>query len=54
MIRVRKSCASCGRKYTFEAEAGRVDEADPGCPDCEPENHEQIRFEGDDIEALER
>ncbi len=43
-VKVRRSCSTCGRTYTFDAEMGRVMDSDPGCPDCEPENHEHIEF----------
>lgn len=45
IVTVRRSCLKCGRTYVFTAAMGRVMDSDPGCPDCEPENHEHIEFE---------
>jgi hypothetical protein len=44
MIRVRKTCKECGRTYTYDSRASIADD-DPGCPSCEPENHEGIEFD---------
>ena len=47
IVNVRRLCKSCGRNYTYVSTRGSVLDNDPGCPDCEPENHDNIEVEDD-------